>query len=540
MPILPSSKARAVGAGAQLYPQTPSAVDIPHNVVIVGTFNPGLGGVQAQTIYGPYTSAAAIGIVFGQGYMIHRLAVGLFAGMPSGGATVWVIPQSEVTGAAATSSTFAVSSPATGAGTLAVYVDAIRYAVSVGATDTAITIAGNIAAALTADPNCPVTATSGGTANVTCTAKSKGPWGNSIPVALNIMPGDIMPAGVAITVTALSAGTGVPVIANALNVLGTGTNSNNLPNSQWMTELVHGYLASGTTMTATAQDQITTSAISAYAGPANIAGGAPTGCWDHLVGKPFICVHGDNTNSATVPSALLSYATTNNLDITDGLVSVPGSYTHPCENAACASGVIASICAGAAAKPFIDQLLPGVNPGPSGMWNGVYANRDTAVQGGLSPTVVRGNNVFLQNVVTYFYTNTGVPTTSIAGYGEMSNISVLENIIYSLLSTFRGPKWTGCRIVNDTRKVTNPVDRAFVRSVDDVVDELVNLARQWEANAWIYSAKPCITAIQAGSVVTVGPAGDRFTNVLPAILSGILNIIDTTLMFDTSLAGGGF
>ena len=149
MPITSSSLAVARGAGVQNQAFTPTAQDIPRNVVIIGTFNPSLaGGLTAETIYGPYSNAAQVGLAFGQGFMLHRLAVGVFTGAPSGGITVWCIPQAEVAGNAATSATFAITGPSTAAGTLAVYVDNIRYAITVASGDSAATIGTALAAAI--------------------------------------------------------------------------------------------------------------------------------------------------------------------------------------------------------------------------------------------------------------------------------------------------------------------------------------------------------------------------------------------------------
>ena len=58
------------------------------------------------------------------------------------------------------------------------------------------------------------------------------------------------------------------------------------------------------------------------------------------------------------------------------------------------------------------MVLPGVEPGPTGMWTTDYTLRDTAVKAGISPTVVQGGYVVLQNLVTYYASNTGVAVTS--------------------------------------------------------------------------------------------------------------------------------
>ena len=531
-----SSLAAGVGAGVQNVPRGVSGSDVPRNIVIVGTYLSSISGITNETIYGPYTGATAIGAVFGFGSMIHRLALSAF--QSNTGATVWVVPQAETVGsAAATSASVVVTGPSTAAGTLAVYIDVLgsygRYAISVASGDSATTIGDALAAAINADSSSPVTAVDT-TGSVALTAKSKGPWGNSIPVAVNIVHGDALPAGVGVTVTALTGGTGVPVIANALNALGTGSNANNLPNNQWMTDLVHGYLGSSTAMATTAQDQTTLTAISTYNGLAGT--NPPTGCYSHIVGRPFRCINGDNTNSATVPSALVTLATTNNEDRTDGLLCLGGSRTHPCEIAAVASGVVESVTAQVAAKTYVNQILIGVEPGPGAQWNQDYDNRDTAVKAGLSPALVVGGYAVLQNVVTFYTSNTSVPSVS-NGYREFVNLAKIQNIIADTISTFKNSKWSGCTIVQDSAVVTDPDARQIVRSVDDVIDELIARVKYWASKAWLYNTAETIAALQVPGAVTVRPAGDGFTNVIPTVFSGMANIIDTTIQFDISVAG---
>ena len=534
MPITSTSLASGVGAGVFNVQFTPVANDIPRNIVIIGTFNPALAGsVTVETIYGPYSNAGQVALVFGAGWMVHRLALGVFAGLGSGGANVWVIPQSE-TGTLATSASTVISGPATAAGTLNFYIDNIKYACPVASGDSATTIGTNLAALVAADPNCPVTGNAV-TGTFSLTAKSKGPAGNAIPIAYNIQAGDSLPAGVTATVVPLASGTGVPVIANALNALGTGNNANNLPNGQWMTDLVHGYLATATVMATPVQDQTTLTAIGTYCGLASA--NPPTGCYDHLVGKPFRCINGDTTNSASVPAALITLcATTNVNDRCDALLCVPGSRTHPCEIAAIATGVINARTAQAALRPYAEMVLPGVEVGPTGMWTGDYGNRDTAVKAGISPTVARGGYVVLQNIVTFYAANTGVASTSNI-YREFVNLVKTANMIWSLISTFRGTKWQGCAIVADTSRVTDAVAKQYARSTSDVIDELIGLAKAWEGKGWIYSSAFTIAALKVAGAVTVRTGGDGFINQIPAILSGVLNIIDSTINADISLAG---
>ena len=103
-----------------------------------------------------------------------------------------------------------VTSAATAAGTLALYVAGDLVRVGVAAGDSANTIASAIAAAVTALPDLPVTAAAV-TDTVTFTARHKGEVGNSIDIRVN-HGGESLPAGVAVTPTkgVLSGGTSNP------------------------------------------------------------------------------------------------------------------------------------------------------------------------------------------------------------------------------------------------------------------------------------------------------------------------------------------
>ena len=190
-----------------------------------------------------------------------------------------------------------------------------------------------------------------------------------------------------------------------------------------------------------------------------------------------------------------------------------------------------------AEEAYVDKLLTGVRPGPTGTdrWTSDYANRDTAVKGGISPTRVVKGNVKLQNVIS-FYRPVNVPVTS-NGFREMRNISVERNLLESLRATFEQEKWQNVSIVVDVTKVTVPTSRQKARGRSAVIDELVALADSWAANAWIASSAFTIEKLQSDPLaVVIRPGGDGFTIDIKKILSGIGNIFDIVDQFDISFA----
>jgi phage tail sheath gpL-like len=530
MPILTSSLAVAVGAGVQNVVLQPSANVLTRNIVLIGNYLAAKNGTVTDNIPVQVADDAVAGNLYGFGSILHRMVLACKAGHGQT-VTMWCIPQQEPAGVAATSSTFAITGPATAAGTLAIYVAGIRYPISVNSGDSAAMIGGNLVAAITADPNCPCTAS--GAASVSLVAKNKGLWGNYIVPAVNILPGDALPGGVGCTVTVLSGGTLVGTLQSALNGMGTGSNQNILPNGQQATDIVVGFAGANATI-----DQTSETAIATWNGLGNVT--PPNGNFDHLVAKPVRWLFGDITSGASVPSADTTFATTNLWDRGGGMIAAPGSNTHPVELACIAMGVLAKMHAYDAAYGPAGAVLPGVDPGyvaaqAGNRWTDAYLQRDNAVKGGVSPTRVVGGNTILQNVVTFYSTNTNVPTTS-NGYRSMRNISVEQNLLSSAMINFSGPKWQGFKVVSDTNLVTDPVAKQTARDTGSVIEDWVALIKSWAGFGWIYEIDKAIASVSATGAVTVRTGADGFVSVFNVILSGEGNILDGTINFDVSIA----
>ena len=397
--------------------------------------------------------------------------------------------------------------------------------------DSAATTATALAALINADPNCPVGATPS-SGNVTLLAKSKGLYGNYITVAINILPGDALPAGVGCTVTALTGGTGVPVSANAINGLGTGSAKNLLPNGQGATAIVCGYGANATI------DQTSETALAVYNGLGSST--PPDGCYDHLIAKPLRWLWGDTVANASVPSADTTFALTNTQDRGGGIIAAPGSNSHPTEIACQAIGYMEKVSANRDTDNYVDAILAGVDVGYAAnlagtRWTNDYTQRDNAVKAGVSPTLVVGGYVTLQNVVTFYSGNTGIPTAS-NGYRSMRNIAVIQNLLADDVATFRSTKWANITLVSDKSGVTDPTAKQKVRDIDDVKDELVAYLKAEYAKGRLYDLAFAIASLKQANAVTIRTGGDGFLSNVSVILSGEGNIKDSTINFDTSPA----
>ena len=137
-----------------------------------------------------------------------------------------------------------VTAAASAVGTLALYIAGQCVSVGVASGDTAAQIATAIAAAITdAGIDIPVTATAE-TDTVTLTARHKGTCGNDIDIRLSIYDEDV-PAGLVLTITAMSGGTGNPAVGDLEEVMG----------SRWFRYVVLGFADAATLAAIHAESQ---------------------------------------------------------------------------------------------------------------------------------------------------------------------------------------------------------------------------------------------------------------------------------------------
>ena len=148
---------------------------------------------------------------------------------------LWVVPIDEASAGVAATGKITVTTPATKAGTLPVYVGGRRVQVFIAAGETVAESAIKIAAAINKDMSMPVIASqaSSDAPAVDLTCKWKGVEGNNISIMLaygGLLAAEQIPIGLGITLTPapisgsvatkLSGGTGSPNISNALTNLG--------------------------------------------------------------------------------------------------------------------------------------------------------------------------------------------------------------------------------------------------------------------------------------------------------------------------------
>lgn len=188
----------------------------PYRVLIVGQ-KLGTGSQAALDPIRVTSEQQAIDF-FGTGSVLHLMARTHF--LNNSFTETWMVAYSDPGGGTAATGALTFGGTASAAGTLAVYIAGRRVQVGVVVGDTASAIATKAAAAISQLTDLPVTAAAVGSA-VNLLARNAGVLGNDIDVRINYAPSsERTPAGVTVTVTAMSGGAGTVDLGALWAVLG--------------------------------------------------------------------------------------------------------------------------------------------------------------------------------------------------------------------------------------------------------------------------------------------------------------------------------
>ena len=156
----------------------------------------------------------------GRGSMLARMYKFARAADPTG--EIWILPLDEPAAGVVATGTIAITGTATAAGTLFLTIAGQLVQTAVASGDTATIMATNLAAAVNAALDLPVTASSS-VGNVTLTCRWKGLTGNDITILHNYRGaagGERTPAGVTVAITAMASGTASPTLTTAIANMG--------------------------------------------------------------------------------------------------------------------------------------------------------------------------------------------------------------------------------------------------------------------------------------------------------------------------------
>jgi phage tail sheath gpL-like len=171
----------------------------------------------------PVTSVAQARALYGRGSRLARMFEAYFNNDSTG--PIYCLPRTDASGASAATGTFAFSGTATASGTVFAYIGGQLVQVGVTTGMTASQVASAMVAQIALQPDLLVSAATGGTGGVNCvvTAKNLGTLGNAIDLRLNYLGaagGQALPAGLAVTITAMTGGATDPVYTDVAGILG--------------------------------------------------------------------------------------------------------------------------------------------------------------------------------------------------------------------------------------------------------------------------------------------------------------------------------
>jgi phage tail sheath gpL-like len=199
--------------------------------LIIGTMLP--TGTAVPNVPIPVPSQADARQLFGFGSMLDNMVEAFTKN--NFAQELWVVPVPEAAAGVKAQASMTVTTPATVAGTLPIYIAGRRVQVFVAAGETVGVTGGKIVAAINKDPSMPVVATNPSTDSpaITLSCKWKGVEGNDIDVRLaygGLLASEQVPLGLGITFVPaltggalgvkLAGGTGSPDITQALVNLG--------------------------------------------------------------------------------------------------------------------------------------------------------------------------------------------------------------------------------------------------------------------------------------------------------------------------------
>lgn len=177
------------------------------------------GTAVANTLVRVPSVPVAAGL-FGVNSMLHIMMQRIFDQAPS--LEVWCIPSIDLVGGAFAGGSITVATAPTASGTFYLYIGGERVAVGVTAGQTIAQVATAISAALGTLVTKYVTAAVDGvtTSKVDLTAMHKGLAYNYIDIRHSYYRNEALPAGLTLTIAAMSGGTGNPDITNAIAAFG--------------------------------------------------------------------------------------------------------------------------------------------------------------------------------------------------------------------------------------------------------------------------------------------------------------------------------
>lgn len=410
---------------------------VPTKILLIGQRLS--SGSSAALVPRQLTSADQARQLFGRASMLAHMAERLFAATAL--LETWAIALDDLGGGAQATGKLEFAGTATAGGTVELYIGGRRVRVGVATGDDGEDVAAAVAAAITANLDVAVTAAQGGEDHedeVNITARHKGVCGNSIDLRVNYHTGEALPAGITVTVTAMSGGTGNPDISDATDLIG----------DTWYTDIVTPY-------TDTPNLAALEGVLDDLFGPLSMRDGH---AWAAATGSfGTVSALGDARNS---PHLTIMGAGT--------------SPTPPWEWAAALAGVAAYHLSIDPARPLQTLPLPGLLP-PARTAQWTFEERALLLFDGVAThRVTNDQRVVIERAITTYKTNAfGAADPSFLDVETLKTLALLRYDLRTLMQV-RFPRHKladdGTRFSRGQAVVTPKVIR----------DEIVARFGQWE------------------------------------------------------------
>lgn len=353
----------------------------------------------------------------------------------------WYVSQAD-NGSDKATGTIAITGPATESGTLHFYFGGVHVTVGVAAEDTATEIGDAIDDAIAARPDLPITSANT-TGTVAITYKNAGTIGNNYDMRINYrgkLGGEVTPAGVGVSITQCSGGSGDPDISAALAVVA---------NEDFDYILTH-YTDSGNLDALDAE-------MTVRWNPLHMKEGHVFGAYKGTAST--VATFGESRNSQHMTFMDAGY----------------NSPTPPLVWAAATCGIVAYQATNDPARPFNGLKMVGVLAEPNANRRTITELQTLLTAGIATHFVNRNGDVSLQRIITSYQVNSvDVPDTSYLDANTLFTVAYFRKTLRARITT-RFPRHkladNGTRFGAGNAIVTPKIIKA----------EIVALAQEWEA-----------------------------------------------------------
>lgn len=417
------------------------AAILPHVALLVGQMT-SAGSATANTVYQPSSPDQAVSL-FGAKSQAAQMVKAYKTVDPL--TELFVIPVADDGSGVAASGSITWTGTATEGGEISFYTGGRRTPVAVVKGDTAATLETNALAAMALQNDLPVTVAGDSGTGLDFTAVNKGTIGNQIFLGVCQLPGEHVPAGFTVTVTAMASGATDPSYSSAVAAL--------------------------------VEDQYNTIAL-------GLCSATPTGLfvtelesrWGPMraiEGQAFAAKYDTRANLTTLGNSF------NSLSLTVVGAEASALLPLPWELAAATAALSAQRAQVDPARALTGAIYPGFSAAKRGT-GFTRAERDILLSDGISTVKAASDGRLLsERLVTTWQTNAqSIPDTS---YQDLTTVRLLAALRYSLRARISS-RFGQFKLMDDGNVI--PPGQAIV-TPSTIRGEVIALFQDWQDLGWV-------------------------------------------------------